>query len=64
MSRRRESIPGVGPITASVIAASVIDGRQFQNGRQFAAWLRQPQPEHTRPPLRSWPDAYRSASGA
>jgi len=39
VSRRRESIPGVGPITASVIAASVIDGRQFQNGRQFAAWL-------------------------
>lgn len=38
-SLRLESIPGVGPITASVIAASVIDGKQFRNGRQFAAWL-------------------------
>jgi transposase len=39
VSLRLESIPGVGPITASVIAASVVDGRQFRNGRQFAAWL-------------------------
>ncbi len=31
-SLRLESIPGVGPITASVIAASVIDGKQFRNG--------------------------------
>jgi transposase len=39
VSRRLESIPGVGPLTASVIAASVVDGKQFRNGRQFAAWL-------------------------
>ena len=39
ISLRLESIPGVGPITASVIVASVIDGKQFRNGRQFAAWL-------------------------
>ncbi len=39
VSRRLESIPGVGPITASAIAASVTDIRQFRNGRQFAAWL-------------------------
>lgn len=39
ISLRLESIPGVGPITASVIAASVVDGKQFRNGRQFAAWL-------------------------
>lgn len=39
VSRRLESIPGVGPITASAIAASVTDARQFRNGRQFAAWL-------------------------
>lgn len=39
VSRRLESIPGVGSITASVIAASVIDGRQFQNVRQFAAQI-------------------------
>lgn len=39
VSRRLESIPGVGPITASAIAASVTDAKQFQSGRQFAAWL-------------------------
>ncbi|XHS02435.1 IS110 family transposase [Sphingomonas sp. DBB INV C78] len=38
-SLRLKTIMGVGAITASVIVASVIDGRQFQNGRQFAAWL-------------------------
>jgi transposase len=30
---------GVGAITASAIAASVGDAREFKNGRQFAAWL-------------------------
>ena len=30
--------PGVGPITASAIVASVADAHQF-NRRQFAAWL-------------------------
>lgn len=38
-SRRLESIPGVGPITASVIVASIGNGATFRNGRQFAAWL-------------------------
>ena len=38
-SRRLESIPGIGPITASAIVARVTDPRQFQSGRQFAAWL-------------------------
>ena len=38
-SRRLESIPGIGPITASAIVATVGDPRQFQSGRQFAAWL-------------------------
>ena len=32
-------IPGVGPITASALAASVGDGKSFKNGRQLAAWL-------------------------
>jgi transposase len=33
------TIPGVGPITASAIVATVGSGRQFNNGREFAAWL-------------------------
>jgi len=38
-SRRLESIPGIGPITASAIIITVGDPRQFKSGRQFAAWL-------------------------
>lgn len=32
-------IPGVGAVTASAIIASIGDGHQFCNGREFAAWL-------------------------
>jgi transposase len=38
-SRRLETIPGVGFITATAMAASVRDARVFRSGRQFAAWL-------------------------
>ena len=34
-----QTIPGVGPITASAIVATVGSGEQFDNGRAFAAWL-------------------------
>src|SRR5215213_6593432 len=33
------TIPGIGPITASAIAATVPDPSAFRNGRQLAAWL-------------------------
>src|SRR3712207_411271 len=38
-SRRLATIPGVGPITASAIAATVPAAGPFGSGRQFAAWL-------------------------
>ena len=38
-SRRLAEIPGIGPITASALVASVGDARQFRNARQMAAWL-------------------------
>jgi transposase len=38
-SRRLATIPGIGPITASAIAAAVPDASVFRSGRQFAAWL-------------------------
>lgn len=38
-SRKLEAIPGIGPITASAIVASVGDAKEFKNGRQLAAWL-------------------------
>ena len=30
---------GVGPLTASATVATVVDARQFRNGRQLAAWI-------------------------
>ena len=38
-AQRALECSGVGPITASAIAASVGEAREFKNGRQFAAWL-------------------------
>jgi transposase len=35
----RRLFPGVGPITASAIAATVPDASLFRSSRQFAAWL-------------------------
>ena len=37
--RLLRTIPGVGAVTASAIIASIGDGHQFSNGREFAAWL-------------------------
>lgn len=33
------ALPGVGPIVASAILAAIGDAKQFNNGRQMAAWL-------------------------
>ncbi len=38
-SRNLATIPGIGPITASVLAASVPEPGIFKNGRHLAAWL-------------------------
>lgn len=38
-SRRLEQIPGIGPITASALVATIGDARNFSHGRQLAAWL-------------------------
>ncbi|ARW12088.1 Transposase for insertion sequence element IS1328 (plasmid) [Acetobacter ascendens] len=38
-ARRLMTIPGVGPITASLIVASVADIGSFASARHFAAWL-------------------------
>ncbi len=34
-----ETIPGIGPVTASAIVATVGSPHQFKSGREFAAWL-------------------------
>lgn len=38
-SYRLEAIPGIGPITASAIVATVGNATEFKNGRQLAAWI-------------------------
>jgi transposase len=37
--RRLARLPGVGPIIATALIASVDDGRHFRNGRELAAWI-------------------------
>ncbi|MGY4024097.1 IS110 family RNA-guided transposase [Aeromonas sobria] len=37
--KKLAQIPGIGPITASALIASVGDAKSFKNGRQLAAWL-------------------------
>jgi transposase len=39
VSRRLAKIPGLGPVIASAIAATVADASLFRSGREFAAWL-------------------------
>ncbi len=38
-SRKLAQIPGIGPISASALVASIGDARNFKDGRQLAAWL-------------------------
>jgi transposase len=37
--RRLETVPGIGPVIATAIAATVPDASEFRSGREFAAWL-------------------------
>ena len=38
-SQRLAQVPGIGPLTASALVASIGDAKSFKNGRQLAAWL-------------------------
>ena len=38
-SRRLETIPGIGPITATALAATITDPSVFTSGRELAAWI-------------------------
>lgn len=37
--QRLATIPGVGPMTATALVATIGDAKQFKNGRQMAAWM-------------------------
>ncbi len=39
LSKRLETIPGVGPIIATRVASEIADPRHFKSGRAFSAWL-------------------------
>jgi transposase len=39
VSRRLETTPGIGQITASALAASITDPQVFKSGRAMAAWI-------------------------
>ena len=38
-SQKLAQIPGIGPLTATALVASIGDARCFNNGRELAAWL-------------------------
>ena len=38
-SRKLAMIPGIGPVAASALIATIGDAKNFDNGRQMAAWL-------------------------
>lgn len=39
MSRRLQEIPGIGPIVATALVASIPDAKTFSSGRNMAAWI-------------------------
>lgn len=39
LARRLKAIPGIGPVTASLLAMKAPDPKSFGSGRDFAAWL-------------------------
>jgi len=38
-SKRLNCIPGVGPLLATALVASVGDAKRFRSGRNFSAWI-------------------------
>jgi len=39
VSIRLATVPGIGPVIATCLSASVSDPKLFEGGREFAAWL-------------------------
>ena len=38
-AERIRALTGIGPITASAVVATIVNARDFRNGRQMAAWV-------------------------
>jgi transposase len=39
VSKRLDDIPGVGPVLATALVASIADPKAFRSGRDFSAWI-------------------------
>jgi len=39
LSQKLQKIPGIGPLTATALIATIADVHSFKNGRQMSAWL-------------------------
>jgi transposase len=39
MSMRLDEVPGVGPVLATALVATVADPKSFRSGRNFSAWI-------------------------
>src|SRR6202048_199180 len=39
MSMRLDDVPGVGPVLATAVVATVADPKSFRSGRNFSAWI-------------------------
>lgn len=46
-SRRLATLPGVGPVIATALVASIDDGHHFRSGRELAAWIGLVPRQHT-----------------
>jgi Transposase IS116/IS110/IS902 family len=56
-SKRLESVPGIGLIGATAIAATITDPNTFRSGRDFAAWIGLvPRQDSTRGQTEAWTD--------
>ena len=47
-SRRLDAIPGVGPMLATALVASIGDPKAFRSGRDFSAWIGLVPKQHSR----------------
>jgi transposase len=47
-ARRLIAIPGIGPVIATAMVATVVDAQIFPNGRSFAAWRSHASPARDR----------------
>ena len=61
-SKRLMERPGIGPVTASALLASIGGGHDFKNGRQVAAWIGLTPGQHSSGGRQSWVESPRPAT--